>query len=293
MMQAFEMTNLGLMTYFLGIEIKQSQNKVLICQRKYAKEILKKFQMEECKSVSTPMNQKEKFNKVDGADKIDEGYYRSLIGCLMYLTATRPDILFAISLLSRFMHCASEMHLKATKRILRYVKGTIDYGVKFEKCQEFKLYEFFDSDWAGSVDDMKSTSGYCFSLGSGVFSWCTKKQEIVAQSTAEAEFIAATAAVNQALWLKKILCDLLLQLKIKTGIFVDNQSAIAIANNPVCHGKTKHFNIKLYFLREMQQSGEVNLIYCKSADQLTDMFTKSLPINKFELLRQRIGVCNS
>ena len=112
---------------------------------------MKKFQMEECKSVSTPMNQKEKFSKEDGADKIDEGYYRSLIQCLMYLTTTRPDILFAVSLLSRFMHCASEMHLKAAKRILRYVKGTIDYGVKFEKCQEFKLYGFSDSDWARSL----------------------------------------------------------------------------------------------------------------------------------------------
>nr|KYP73998.1 hypothetical protein KK1_006666 [Cajanus cajan] len=121
------------------------------------------------------MNQKEKLSKEDGVNKIDEGYYRSLIGCLMYLTATRPDILFVVSLLSRFMHCASEMHLKIAKRILRYVKGTIDYSVKFEKCQEFKLYEFSDSDWAGSVDDMKSTSGYCFSLGFGVFSWCTKK----------------------------------------------------------------------------------------------------------------------
>jgi len=178
--------------------------------------------MEECKSVSTPMNQKEKFSKEDGADKIDEGYYRSLIGCPMYLIATRSDILFVVSLLSRFMHCASEIHLKATKRILRYVKGTIDYGVKFEKCQEFKLYGFSDSDQVGSVDDMKSTSGYCFSLGSGVFSWCTKKQGIVAQSTAEAEFIAATVAVNQDLWLKKTLCHLFLQEKNKTGIFVDN-----------------------------------------------------------------------
>nr|KYP63531.1 Copia protein [Cajanus cajan] len=293
MMQAFEMTDLGHMTYFLGIEIKQSVNEVFICQRKYAKEILKKFQMEECKSVNTPMNQKEKLSKENGADKIDEGYYRSLIGCQMYLTATRPDILFVVSLLSRFMHCASEMHLKTAKRILRYVKGTIDYGVKFEKCQEFKLYGFSDSDWAGFVDDMKSTSGYYFSLGSGVFSWCTKKQEIVAQSTAEAKFIAATAAVNQVLWLKKILSDLLLHQKNKTEIFVDNQAAIAIANNPVCHGKTKHFNIKLYFLREMQQSGEVNLVYCKTEDQLADIFTKSLPISKFELLRKRIGVCSS
>jgi hypothetical protein len=267
---------------------------VFICQKKkYAKEILKKFQMEECKVVSTPMNQKEKLSKEDGADKIDEGYYRSLIGCLMYLTATRPDILFAVSLLSRFMHCASEMHLIAAKRILRYIKGTVDFGVKFEKCQEFKLYGFSDSDWAGSIDDMKSTSGYCFSLGSGMFSWCTKKQEIVAQSTAEAEFIAATAAANQVLWLKKVLCDLDIQQNDKTEIFVDSQAAIAISKDPVCHGKTKHFNIKLYFLREVQQSGEVSLVYCRSEEQLADLFTKPLPVSKFEFLRQKIGVCRS
>ena len=293
MMQAFEMTDLGLMTYFLGIEIKQSDNEVFISQKKYAKEILRKFQMEECKAVSTPMNQKEKLSKEDGDDKVDEGYYRSMIGCLMYLTATRPDILFAISLLSRFMHCASETHLVAARRILRYVKGTVDYGVKYESCQNFKLCGFSDSDWAGSIDDMKSTSGYCFSIGSGVFSWCTKKQETVAQSPAEAEFIAATAAVNQVLWLKKILCDLHLQQNHKIEVFIDNQAAIAISNDPVCHGKTKHFNIKLYFLREMQQNGEVTLVYCKSEDQLADMFTKPLPVSKFEFLRQKVGVCRS
>ncbi|CAJ2667746.1 unnamed protein product [Trifolium pratense] len=293
MMQAFEMTDLGLMTFFLGIEIKQNENDVFIYQKKYAKEILKKFQMEECKTVSTPMNQKEKLSKEDGFDKVDEGYYRSLIGCLMYLTATRPDILFAVSILSRFMHCASEMHLKAAKRILRYIKGTVDYGVKFESCPTFKLCGFSDSDWAGSIDDMKSTSGYCFSLGSGVFSWCTKKQETVAQSTAEAEFIAATAAVNQVVWLKKILFDLHLQQNHKIEVFIDNQAAIAISKDPVCHGKTKHFNIKLYFLREMQQNGEVTLVYCKSEDQLADLFTKPLPVSKFEFLRQKIGVCRS
>jgi len=293
MTDVFEMTDLGLMTYFLGMEVKQSQNEVFICQKKYAKEILKKFQMEECKATSTPMNQKEKLGKEDGTDKVDEGYFRSLIGCLMYLTATRPDILFAVSILSRFMHCASEMHLKAAKRILRYIKGTDNYSVKFEKCQSFKLCGFSDSDWAGSIDDMKSTSGYCFGLGSGVFSWCSKKQEIVAQSTAEAEFIAATAAVNQVLWLKKIMCDLHMEQKDKTEIFVDNQAAIAISHSPVFHGKTKHFNIKLYFLREVQKIGEVTLIYCKSEDQLADLFTKPLPVSKFELLRKKIGICSS
>jgi len=116
------------------------------------------------------MNQKEKLSKEDGIEKIEEAIYRSLIGCLMYLTATRPDILHSVSVLSRFMHCASEVHFKVAKRVLRYVKGTLDYGIKFCYDQDFHFHGYSDSDWAGSIDDMKSTSGYRFSFGSAVFS---------------------------------------------------------------------------------------------------------------------------
>lgn len=274
------------------MEIKQSQDEVFICQKKYAREILKKFHMEDCKSVSTPMNQKEKLSKEDETEKVDEAYFRGLIGCLMYLTATRPDILNAVSILSRFMHCASEIHLKAAKRVVRYIKGTINFGIKFKKSKEFKLFGFSDSDWAGSIDDMKSTSGYCFCFGSGVFSWSSKKQETVAQSTAEAEFVAATSAVNQALWLRKILSDLHLEQKEDTKIFVDNQAAIAISHNPVFHGKTKHFNIKLFFVREVQKDNVVALVYCKTEEQITDIFTKPLTASKFEDLRIKLGVCS-
>ncbi|KAL0536061.1 hypothetical protein IC582_024993 [Cucumis melo] len=274
MMKMFEMTNLRLMSYFLGIEIKQGQGEVFTCQKKYAKEILKKF-------------------KMDGADKVDEGYFRSLIGCLMYLTATRPDILNAVSILSRFMHCASELHLKTTKRVIRYVKGTSDFGVKFTRGKEFKLIGFSDSDWGGSIDDMRSTLGYCFTLGSGVFSSSSKKQEIVAQSTAEAEFIAATTTINQVLWLRKILLDLDLEQRESTKILIDNKAAIAISHNPMFYNKTKHFNIKLFFLREVQKSEEVILVYCKTEDQVADILTKPLPTCKFEFLRSKLDVCNS
>ena len=146
MMEVFEMTDLGLMTFFLGMEIKQDEHEVFICQKKYAKEILKKFKLEECKEMSTLMNQKEKLCKEDVIDKIDQVYFRSLIGCLMYLTATRPDILNVVSILSRFMHCASELHLKAAKRVIRYVKGTCNFGIKFTRSKEFKLVGFSDSD---------------------------------------------------------------------------------------------------------------------------------------------------
>ncbi|XP_038885877.1 secreted RxLR effector protein 161-like [Benincasa hispida] len=164
--------------------------------------------MDECKAARTPINQKEKLCKEDGDVKVDEGYFRSLIGFLMYFTVTRPNILNVVSILSRLMHCASELHLKAAKRVMRYIKGTSDFGIKFTRSKEFKLVGFFNSDWGGSIDDMRSTSGYCFTLDSSVFSWSSKKQEAVAQSTTEAEFIVATTTVNQALWLRKNLFDL-------------------------------------------------------------------------------------
>ena len=166
--------------------------------------------MEDCKSTNTPINQKEKFSKDDGAEKVDESQYRSLIGCMMYLTATRPDIMFAVSLLSRFMHCASEVHFLAAKRIVRYIKGTTNYDIKYSYSQNFNLISYSDSDWASSIDDMRRTTGFCFSFGSGVFSWCSKKQEVIAQSTAKAEYVAANAT-----------------------------AAIVISKDPVFHAKTK------------------------------------------------------
>ncbi|RVW84652.1 Copia protein [Vitis vinifera] len=201
------MTDLRRMTFFLGMEVQQKQNEIFICQQKYAKEILKKFKMGECNPSATPMNQNEKFCKEDGAAKADERLYRTIIGCLMYLTATKPDIMNVVSLLS--------------------------------------------SDWAGYVNDMRSTSGYCFSFGSTIFSWCSKKKEVIAQSTVEAEYVVVGAAVNQALWIKKLMADLFTEQKESTQILVDNQDAISNANNLVFHGKTKHFKLKLYFLREI------------------------------------------
>ncbi|KAL6339597.1 hypothetical protein AAG906_034682 [Vitis piasezkii] len=203
MMQAFEMTDLREMAFFRGLEIQQLQQGIFIGQQKYAR------------------------NK-DGAKKVDEGLYRNIIGCLMYLTTTRPDIMFPVSLLSRYMHCASGLHYKAAKRVLRYVKGTLDLGIKFEKKDKLVLHGFVDSDWARSCDDMRSTSGYLFSLGSGCFCWSSKKQEIIAQSTTEAEYVAVAAAVNQALWLRKLMIDLKMVQDVATRIFVDNQAAIAI-----------------------------------------------------------------
>ncbi|XP_019430189.1 PREDICTED: uncharacterized protein LOC109337630 [Lupinus angustifolius] len=250
---AFEMTDLGRMTFFLGMQVQQNQNEIFVFQQKYGREILKRFNMEECKPAPTPMNQKEKFCKEDGAKKVDERLYRRLIGCLIYLSVTMSDIMHAVNLLSRYMHCVSEIHSQAAKRILRYVKGTIYYGIRFSHVKNFNLHGYADSDWDGCDDGMKSTSGYCFSFGSGIFSCCSTKREVIVQSTTEAKYVVVVTIVNQAIWIRKLMTNLHMEQTESTHVFVDNQVGIVITNNPVFHGKTKHFKIKFHVLRDTQK----------------------------------------
>lgn len=197
--------------------------------------------------------------------------------------------MFSTSLLSRFMQSPSLTHFGVGKRVLRYLKGTFDLGIWYHKSSG-KLEGFVDSDWAGSMDDCKSTTGYVFSLGSGVFSWNSKKQSIVAQSSAEAEYVAAAEASNQAIWIRKILTDLVFQQKEPTILWCDNKSAIAIAKNPVQHGRTKHINVRFHAIREAAKNGDVELMHCRSEDQLGDGLTKALPCEKFNVLRSKLGV---
>ncbi|XP_058726588.1 uncharacterized mitochondrial protein AtMg00810-like [Vicia villosa] len=208
MMKTFEMTDLGLMSYFLGIEVSQRNEGIFISQKKYTEGLLKKFKMYGCKPVATPLITNEKLQKNDGAPEADASKYKSLIGSLLYLTSTRPEIMYATSLLSRFMQSPSQIHFGAGKRILRYLQRTKEFGIWYTIETSSGLLGYTDSDWAGSRDDMKSTSGYAFSLGSGILSWASKKQATVAQSIAEAEYVEAAEATSQAIWLRRILEDM-------------------------------------------------------------------------------------
>ena len=169
MKNKFEMNELGLLSYFLGMEIMQTKLRCFLCQRNFTMKLLKKFAMENCKPVSIPMVAGQKLMKDDAAPKADGRMYRSLIGSLLYLTATRPDIVFTVNYLSRFMQNPSQNHYVAAKRVLRYLRGTQDFGMVFDKLETVKLVGYCDSDWAGSDEDMMSTSGYCFSMGGSVF----------------------------------------------------------------------------------------------------------------------------
>ena len=207
MKEKYEMTDLGLLHHFLGMGVIQTDSSIFIHQRKYASSLLNKFGLTDCKPVSTPLVATEKLIKDDGSGAVDEENYRKLVGSLLYLTATRPDVMYAASLLARYMHGPSNKHYGTAKRVLRYVKGTLDYGLMYEKGKKAVLMGYCDSDWGGSIEDSKSTSGYAFSFGSGVFSWASVKQNCVALSTAEAEYVSASEATTQAIWLKFVLED--------------------------------------------------------------------------------------
>lgn len=181
----------------------------------------------------------------------------------------------------------SYLHLGAAKRVLRYVMGTMEHGIRFEKNSKLEAKGYCDSDWAGNVDDMKSTLGYVFNLGLGVISWCSKKQDTVAQSSAEAEYLAAGLPTQQSLWLRRILEDIGKKQEGSLQLHCDNKSAIVMAKNPVFHSRTRHINIKHHFIRSVIEEGDVQLAFCSSQEQLANIFAKALPEKNFSNLEKQ------
>lgn len=291
-MNEFEMSDLGLMHYFLGIEVIQSDAGVFLSQKKYVADILDRFQMKDCNPTSTPVDCGMKLHKDDGGKKVDSTLYKQIVGSLMYLTATRPDITYSVSLISRYMENPTELHLLAAKRILRYLQGTRNIGMYYKKGEKSDLIGYTDNDYAGDQDDRRSTSGYVFMLGTGAISWSTKKQPIVTLSSTEAEFIAATACACQAIWLRRLLAELRFKQDGATTVFCDNISTIKLSKNPVLHGRSKHIDVKFYFLRDLCKDKEIDLLHCKSEDQAADIFTKAVKRELFMKLRKLIGLCS-
>lgn len=289
MKQAFEMTDMGLLKLFLGLEINQTKKGIFLHQHAYAKNLLHRFGIIG-KAEPTPMNCNEKLSMQDEAEKADEETFRSMVGGLIYLTHSRPDLAHAVSVVSRFMQRPSKVHFDATRRILKYVAGTIDFGIWYTKTKEFALTGYSDSDWASNVDDRKSLSAYMFSLGSGAVSWSSKKQQTVALSSTEAEYIAATGATCQAIWLRRVLEDLGLKQEAPTVIYCDNKSAISLSKNPMHHSRAKHIELRFHFIREMVEQKQVSLEFCSTHEQIADVLTKSVTKEKFVFFRWQLGV---
>ncbi|CAL8103869.1 unnamed protein product [Prunus armeniaca] len=251
MMHEFDMSDLGLMHYFLGIEVVQSSAGIFISQKKYVQEILDMFEMKDCNSVCTPTEIGLKLVNNSGEKKVDQTLYKQIVGSLMYLTATRPDIQHAVSLISRYMECPEVPHLAVAKRIFQ------------------------------DPDDRRSTSGYAFIMGAGAISWSSKKQQIVTLSTTEAEFIAAAACSCQAIWLRRILEELRGLQEGPTPVYCDNNSAIKLSKNPVLHGISKYIDVRYHFLHDLTKDETIDLIYSISEDQVADILTKPLKLPAF------------
>eukprot|EP00253_Pinus_taeda_P036098 PITA_36098 len=249
----FETKDIGLMHYFLGLEVWQEEGHFFLGQGKYIMDILSRFHMEDCKPMSTPMITNWKKLHASDSKLVDPTLYRQLIGCLMYLVNTRPDLCFAVNTMSQFMW-------------------------------------YTDSNSAGRASDKKSTSRCCFGLDSAVVSWISRKQQSVTLSSAEPKYMAASLASCEAIWVRKMLFGLFGQILRPSVIYCDNQSCIKLKENPVFHNKSKHIEIKYHFIRDYVQKGAVKLEYISTNEHVADIFTKALPRGKHVYFKDRMGV---
>ncbi|XP_022883367.1 uncharacterized protein LOC111400170 [Olea europaea var. sylvestris] len=285
----FEMTDLGFISYYLGIEVKQTEEGIFIVQENYAKELLQKFNMSNCNPVNTPEECNIKLSRYDDGAKVDPTLFRSLVGSLRYLTCIRPDILFGVGLVSRCMEAPTTTHLKAAKKILHYIKGTLDFELHYYASNVFRLRGFSDSDWGGDIDDRKSTSGFVFYMGNTAFTWSSKKQPAVTLSACEVEYVAVSFCVTQVVWLRNLLNKLHFTQREHIEVNVNNKSVIVLAKNPLFHECSKHIDTKYHFVHECIANKVLKINFVKSQDQIRDILTKSLELNTFKALRSLLG----
>jgi hypothetical protein len=295
----FEMKDLGELRWFLGMEVTRDRKAgtMKLSQAQYVKKILERFNMVECKEVATPLDPSVKLSKSmsptitqEDLDKMRTSPYRSIVGSLMYaMIATRPDLAVSVGTLSRFLQNPGLQHWNQAKRVLRYLKATQDVGLEF-KSKGTHLVGYSDADWAGDIDTRRSTTGYLFYLGGALVSWNSKLQATVALSSTEAEYLALTAAVKEALWIRTFLHDLgIIDIK-ETPIFSDNQGCLALAKNPVYHGRTKHIDVRHHFIRDNIEKGDIVVDYCQTDHMPADLLTKPLARTKFEEHKAKLGL---
>ncbi|RVW35073.1 Retrovirus-related Pol polyprotein from transposon TNT 1-94 [Vitis vinifera] len=288
----FEIKDLGNLKYFLGMEIARSKKGIAVSQRKYVLDLLNETGMLGCKPTETPMDTTVKLEESDGSAPVDKGRYQRLVGKLIYLSHTRPDIGFSVSVVSQFMNNPTEKHMTTVIRILRYLKMTPGKGLFFQRTTKKEIEIFSDPDWAGSVTDRRSTSGYCSFVWGNLVTWRSKKQSVVARSSAEAEFRAMAQGICEGIWLNRLLEELRVPLKHPMVLYCDNQAAISIAKNPVHHDRTKHVEIDRHFIKEKIEEGVFKVSYTPTNCQTADILTKALARVNFEDLTEKLGMIN-
>ncbi|XP_040942307.1 uncharacterized mitochondrial protein AtMg00810-like [Gossypium hirsutum] len=290
----FRIKDLGDLKYFLVLEVARTSQGIHISQQKYALKILQESGFIECKPAKTPMATKSvyKLTSTDGELLSDITSYRQLVGKLLYLTSTRPDLTFAVQQLSQFMDKPTTNHLQAAHRVLRYLKGCPSTGLFYPASSSFELKAFSDSNWAGCPETRRSITGYCIFFGEALISWRAKKQPTVSRSSSEAEYRALASTICEVQWLHYLLCDLHVPISHATPVFYDNKSTIQIASNPTFHECTKHIEIDCHIVREKLQKDVVHLLPCTSSTQLADLFTKALAAQPFQDMISKLGMLN-
>lgn len=290
----FNMKDLGLASSCLGINIKQSSNFIEIDQSHYIKQVLERFGMKDCKPAPTPsdVNQKMSISMWNEENSlVGKVPYQELIGSLLYLSgATRPDIAFAVNDLSRFNNNHAEPHWKALKRILRYLKGTIDMKLRYEKTENNDMVAYSDADWGADSDKRRSCTGYVVNMSNGAISWCSQRQSIVALSTTESEYIALSTTVREIIWLKQLAKEVG---NIQKNVIVhcDNQSAIDLGESEAYRPRTKHIDIRFHHIREKIENGVIDLVYIPTEKMVADSLTKPVSTQKTNLCNTGMGLC--
>jgi hypothetical protein len=295
--ERFTMTDLGNLRWLLGMEVRRNRAKrtIEINQTAYIDRILQRYGMMDCKPVATPGEGTLSRLTVEDGGKPD-GEYMSLVGSLVYAAmVTRLDIAHRIQVLGRHLQASGQEHWTAAKRVLKYLKGTRELGIVYgaNGARDIELYGYCDADWAGDIETRRSTTGYVFMLGGGSISWASKLQPTVALSSTEAEYMAACAAVQEAIYMRRLLGDLKCEQVQPTIIWEDNQGCIAMSKNPIHHKRTKHLDIRYHFTREKVESGEIDLKYVSTEHQLADLLTKPLLSHRVAGLRARLLGYNS
>lgn len=288
---AFQIRDLGPLQYCLGIEFMQNPENMTVemKQEKFIKDLTLKFNMHEAKFARTPLEPKAKFELKDESPEVDNEIYRKLIGSLLYIsTGSRPDISYAVSILSSFNQQPRLIHWISAKRILRYLSGTCHYSLFYQKQNE-PLLAYVDADWAGDINDRISRSGYVFKLSGAAIAWESRKQKRVALSTTEAEYIALSEAAKETAYIKALLLDLKLWKKQTVTLYCDNQGAGKLAKNPVYHSKTKHIDIRYHYIRQMCEEKEIEVQYVPTQEMTADILTKSLASPMHNKCIQNLG----